>query len=464
MSAEHSIGVLDRSKPPMPSPNPQVAFPKFQEHRLSNGLRVFIVENHEQPIASVALYVKGGSILEPIEGLASISADLLTKGTTSRTATEIAEQIDFVGGSLHASSSWDSIAVSVGVLSKFLPIGMELLADIALHPTFPDEELDRVKLQRVAGLKQAKADASFLADSIFTKLVFPDHPYGKQASGTEETVVHITKADVEHFHKRTFGPASGFIVAAGDIEPKDFLVTLEGTFGVWENHVAPVMHFPAQRLQSGMKVALVEKEGAVQSAIRVGHLGIARSSEDYVSLHILNMLLGGYFNSRINLNLREKHGFTYGARSYFDTRIEPGPFVISTEVSTSVTMRSVEEILSEVRRICLDEISEEELDMVKKYVVGSFPLSIETPQQVASRVATIVLYDLEKDYYDSFRVLVQSLTQFDILAAAQRYLHPDQMTIAVSGNTSALSSAMSEFGEVMIFDAEGALLDTIAQL
>jgi predicted Zn-dependent peptidase len=456
-STMSEITLLDRSKPPIPGPLPTVNFPKFREEELSNGLRVFLVENHEQPLVNVSLYVRAGSMHDPAlkEGLAAVTTDLITKGTARRNAEQIAEEIDFIGGSLSSNASWDSMTLSTGVLSKFLDKALDLLADVALNPTFPQDELERVRLQRLAALKQAKADAGFLADSQFSRLVFPNHPYGQQASGTETSIAQIGTEDIRKFYNAAFGPNYSFLIAAGDVEPKAFLAQLETLFGAWKPSRGLAMPLFHEVESKAVSVALVEKPAAVQSAIRVGHTGIARSNADYVVLHVLNMLFGGYFNSRVNMNLREKHGYTYGARSYFDARLYPGPFVVSTEVSTSVTSQSVAEILFELRRITDETISEEELTLVKNYVIGSFPLQLETPQQVASRVATIVAYDLPRDYYDTFRAKVAAITSDDLLAAARKYLHPDHVTIVASGDLSVLKSTMAGFGAMVVYDTDG---------
>jgi zinc protease len=448
--------ILDRTQPPKPGKLPEVAFPPFIERKLSNGLPVFIVENHEQPIVSVSAYVRGGSSHDPRDrqGLASITGEMLTKGTLRRTAMQIADEIDFVGGSLNSGSSWDANTVSVTVLTKFLSTGLDLLADVILNPTFPQEELDRVKLQRLASLKQAKADAGYLADTAFSKLLFGDHPYGQQSSGTEESIERLMVEDLKNFHAAKFGTNNSFIIAAGDVNVDAFIASLEELLGRWKQ--APLAEMKSANTAgiSATRIALVQKPAAVQSAIRIGHIGIERNHPDFITLYVMNMLLGGYFNSRINLNLREKNGYTYGARSFFDARVQIGPFAVSTEVGTPVTAAATREILSELRLLTVDGITAEELQMVKNYVIGSFPLQIETPQQVASRVALIILYGLERNYYDTFRTKVASLTREDIHLAAKKYLHPENILVVASGDADALQAAMSEFGPVEIYDQD----------
>jgi zinc protease len=457
---------LDRSKPPQPGAFPKVTFPKFEERRLKNGLSVYIVQNHEQPIVSMSLYLRAGSIYDPKrrEGLAATVSDMMTKGTERRSATQIAEEIDFVGGALFASASWDALTIGVTVLSKFLGVGLDLLADVVQYSTYPEEELERVRLQRLAGLRHAKADAGFLSDMVFSKLVFPQHPYSQQASGTEESVEQMKRIDVVRFVQDYFGPDNAFVVAAGDINTEAFLALLDDLLGSWSGAPMRATGFESPGITPGRQIGLIDKEGAVQSAVRVGHVGIPRNTPDYIPLSALNMLLGGYFNSRINLNLREKNGFTYGARSMFDARFLSGPFLVSTEVRTEVTVRAVEEIISEITRIALDPVTDEELQTVKNYMIGSFPLQIETPQQIANRIAMIVLYGLDRDYYDTYRDKLAALTVTDLHRVARQYLHPDALTIVASGNVQALQSGMGEFGEVQVFNDTGKPMETAVTL
>jgi zinc protease len=453
---------LDRSRAPEPGSLPKVTFPRFAERKLTNGLPVYLVENHEQPIVSMSLYTRAGSVADPNdrEGLAAMLADMLTKGTMRRSATEIAEEIDFVGGSLYAGVSWDALTIGVTVLSKYLPVALDLLADVVQHSTFPEEEVERVRLQRLSGLRHAKADAGFLADMVFSNLTFPDHPYGQQASGTERSLERTQREDIAKFARENITPGNAFLVVAGDIDPLPFMALLNDLLGSWKGADASSVVYNTPAVQPGIQLGLVDKEGAVQSAIRVGHVGVARNVEDYIALSAMNMLLGGYFNSRINMNLREKHGFTYGARSSLDARALPGPFVVSTEVRTEVTVRAIEEIVSEISRLSVETVTDEELRMVQNYMIGSFPLQIETPQQVASRIAMIILYGLNVDYYDTYRDKLAALTVEDLSRVARAYLHPSDLVIVASGNVEALSSGMREFGEIHIYNDEGMPVET----
>jgi zinc protease len=403
---------------------------------------------------SLSLYFRSGSIndVSGKEGLASVAAELLTKGTVSRSATQIAEEIDFVGGSLGASASSDSTTISISVLTRYLATALDLLADVTLNPVYANEELDRAKLQRIAGIKQSKSDPGYLSETIFTKRVFGSHPYGLESGGTENSIPKLDASVLKQYYFNIASPGDAFFVVAGDVSESEILSLLGDRFASWKNFPVDASNIPAPVAQKSRSVLLVEKPQAVQSALRVGHLGIARNDKDYVACYVLNMLLGGYFNSRINMNLREKHGFTYGARSFFDARKQTGAFAVSTEVQTKVTARAVEEIINELTLIRKEPVSAEELSMVKNYVIGSFPLSIETPQQVAGRIATLALYGLAPDYYDKFRDAVASLTREDLLRTAQMYIHPDTVTISASGDAKGLENDMKAFGSVEVFD------------
>ncbi|CUU07344.1 Predicted Zn-dependent peptidase [Candidatus Thermokryptus mobilis] len=447
---------IDRTKPPKPGPESKVKFPSYYEKTLPNGLKVIVIENHEQPIVYVSFVVKSGSTYDgELPGLASVTAELLTKGTKTRSATQIAEEIDFVGGSLNATASWDATNVSVLVLKKYLGVGIDILQDVVLNPTFPEEEIERVRTQRLASIKQSKAEAGYLAGVRFSKELFAGHPYANESGGNEESIQKMKRDDLVKFYQTHFIPNNSFIIFAGDITPSEALPLVEKYFGGWKKGKNPHREFQTVKDVNQTRVVIVDKPGAVQSAIRIGHLGIERKNKDYVKVYTLNTLLGGYFNSRINMNLRETHGYTYGASSFFDARLYPGPFIISTDVRNEVTDSSIVEIIKELKRIIEEPVPEDELKMAKDYIVGSFPLQIETPAQVASRVMTIEIYGLPKDFYDRFREEVKKITAKDIQETARRYLRPDKLLIVVSGNSKQIKPVLEKFGPVVVYDADG---------
>jgi zinc protease len=447
--------ILDRSKPPKPGTASPVSFPKFFTKKIANGFKFFVVENHILPIVSMGFVVRGGSTFDGnLPGLASMTSELITKGTTNRTANEIAEEIDFVGGSLSSNSSWDGSEVFIAVLRNHLSTGIDLLQDIVLHPTFPNDEIERVKIQRIASIQQLKADPGYLAETRFTSVVFGKHPYGNPTSGTEESLKAMKQEDLIAFQKAFFTPDNSFMVFAGDITPKEAEKYVLRHFGKWKGRSKSFSIPLTVSDHTNGKVVIVDRPDAVQSSLRIGGVGIARNDRNFLKTFVMNTLLGGYFSSRINMNLREQHGYTYGGRSVFDARTLPGLFAVSADVRNEVTGETIAEVLKELNRMRETLPSKDELGMVKKYLEGLFPIQLETPQQVARRVIALELYHLPKDYYKAYKENIHKITAKDIRAAAAKYI-PEKLAIVLSGNSKEISPALNKFGRLEILDAEG---------
>jgi predicted Zn-dependent peptidase len=442
--------------PPSPKPEKIISFPKYAAHDLANGLRVLVIEHHKLPIVSVRVLVKSGSAEDgDLPGLASLTGELLTKGTTTRSALQIAEEIDHVGGQLVSGSDWDATYTSATVLKKHLGIGLSLVTDVSLNPAFSDEEIERARQQRLTMLIQRRDDADYLAEAQLNTAVFADHPYARPQIGTEGSVKALARGDFLKFHKTYFVPNNSLLAVVGDITSDEIMPRIQEAFGNWEERPRPVESIgPPVDLEEN-SIYVVDKSGAVQSALRVGHVGIARKCEDFVSVVVLNTVLGGYFNSRMNANLRESKGYTYGAHTTFDVRRFRGPFIASADVRNEVTDSAITEMLYELDRIRKDPVTAEELDMVKRFLVGSFPLQLETPSQIASKVIDLELYDLPRDFYDTFNDRVGRTTADDLLRTAQKYLHPDRLAIVVSGSSKEVVSKLEKFGSVKMVDVDG---------
>jgi zinc protease len=442
--------------PPSPKPEKIISFPKYAAHDLANGLRVLIIEHHKLPIVSVRVLVKSGSAEDgDLPGLASLTGELLTKGTTTRSALQIAEEIDHVGGQLVSGSDWDATYTSATVLKKHLGIGLSLVTDVSLNPAFSDEEIERARQQRLTMLIQRRDDADYLAEAQLNTAVFADHPYARPQIGTEGSVKALARGDFLKFHKTYFVPNNSLLAVVGDITSDEIMPRIQEAFGNWEERPRPAESIgPPVDLEEN-SIYVVDKSGAVQSALRVGHVGIARKCEDFVSVVVLNTVLGGYFNSRMNANLRESKGYTYGAHTTFDVRRFRGPFIASADVRNEVTDSAITEMLYELDRIRKDPVTAEELDMVKRFLVGSFPLQLETPSQIASKVIDLELYDLPRDFYDTFNDRVGRTTADDLLRTAQKYLHPDRLAIVVSGSSKEVVSKLEKFGSVKMVDVDG---------
>ncbi len=450
--------VLDRTRPPKPGPPKDVQFPDYFDTTLPNGINVLVIENNKIPAVSVRMVFKdAGSFYDGEKyGLASLTAEMLTKGTSKRSATEIAEEIDFVGGSINAGSDWDGSYISLSVLKKHLNTGIDILSDVAQDPVFADDELARVKEQRLSSILQGKDDAGHLSDKKFNKVVYGELPYSNPAEGTETTVKDIRREDLVDFYKMNYYSGNLIIAFVGNITKEEALKITEEKFSnLPKDGINRVNSFKYSETGGIKNVYVINKPGAVQSNLRVGHLGIPRNNPDYIAVTIMNTILGGYFGSRINYNLREKHGFTYGARSYFNPHLYSGDFSVDTDVRNEVTDTSITLILGELNRMISEEVTDEELETVKNYMTGVFPLQLETANAVASRVINLKLYNLPKDYYSKYISAINALTKQDILDAAKKYIHPENITIVVSGDAGAVKDKLARFGEVLVFDPDG---------
>jgi zinc protease len=444
------------SVPPVPGIPKTTVFPEYFETTLANGLRLLVIEHRALPIISLRLVINRGSMYDGnLPGLASMTGELLTRGTTHRTAVQIAEEIDFVGGQLAAGSDWDASFVTVSVLRKHLETGLSIMEDVTLHPSFPPDEFDRLKDQRIAMLLQRNCDPEFLADRAFAETVYGRHPYAQQTVGTLHSVDAVRNDDCIRFHSNAYIPTDAILAVVGDISPAEAMDTVQTMFGYWPRRNIAIHDSPEIQALNGTRIVVINRPGAVQSAIRIGHTGIARKNDDYIRVSVLNTLFGGYFQSRINQNLRETHGYTYGAHSSFDARKYEGPFIISADVRNEVTVPAITEILNEIQRIRDTRVDESELSTVKRYIIGSFPLQLETPSQIASRAISIELYGLSKSYYSIFNDKVAAITVADIQTMARKYLHPEALAIIVAGDAEHIAPSLAQFGQVTVIETEG---------
>jgi zinc protease len=452
---------LDRTKPPKAKPPKDVAFPDYIDTTLPNGINLLVIENSKIPAVSVRLVFKNaGSYYDSDKnGAASITAELLVKGTKNRTAVQIAEEIDFYGANLATGCDWDGSYVTLSVLKKYLNNVTGVLADVVMNPVFSEDELDRVKEQRIAAIQQSKDEPDALSGKMFDKVVFENSPYAYPPEGTEKSVKNITRKDIVDFYEGHYCTSNLILAFVGDVTPEEVSGIVNNIFGTWQKKCSkePVTENTSNgknKVHKPNTVYIVDKPDAVQSNLRVGNIGIARNNPDFIAVTVMNTILGGFFGSRINLNLREKHGYTYGARSSFSARIFPGDFSIDTDVRNEVTDSSVTLIIEELERITTEEVTEEELQTVKNYLTGIFPIQLETANAVAARVINLKLYGLPKDYYNTYISSIQKLTKQDILNSAKKYIHPDELYIVLSGNSNSIKERMRKFGDVQVFDAD----------
>jgi zinc protease len=447
--------VLDRTKPPAPGKIRDVKFPDFFESKTENGITVLVVEDRKLPLVSVRFVFKAGAYYDTIEGkdkvgLASMMSDLISKGTSSRTATEIAEQVDFLGAVLSDGCDYDASYVSCYSLKKHFDNIFDIASDVVLDPTFPEEEIKRVKDQRLNSLLGYLDEGDYLASRVFHKYVYGNFPYAFPVEGMKETVSALTREDFINFHKKYFTSDNLIIAFVGDISPEEAMVKVNEKFRGMAPGEKPTLTASIPDPAKPSHAYLIEKKGSVQSSIKLGHLGISRDNPDFIKATVMNTILGGSFTSRINYNLREVNGYTYGAKSFFDWKKYSGDFSADAEVKNILTHDAVNEIIKEIRRIREELVSEDELSSIKNFITGNFPLQLETPNAIASKLINLKLYDIEDDYYNTYLSKVNAITREEIKETAEKYLHPDNLVISIAGNPKEIEDNMKQICEVSV--------------
>lgn len=428
----------DRSKPPAIGPAPSLKMPAIQKQKLSNGLAVWIVEHHEVPLAQVNLIVRSGSSADPIGkyGVGSLTAAMLDEGAGTRSSLEIADGLEFLGANLSTTSSFDYSAIRLSVPVSKLADALPIMSDVSLRPTFPANELDRLRKERLTALLQARDNPAALIGMAFNRVVFgPTHRYGTSANGQPAAIEAFTVADLQAFYRAHYRPDSSTLLVVGDVTAAAVMPMLEKSFGAWkaEGMAALVAEVPVAPQLTTRQVYIVDKPDAPQSQVRIGWVGVSRSTADYSGLEVLNTILGGSFTSRLNQNLREDHGYSYGASSAFDMRMSAGPFLAAAGVQSDKTGPAVEEFFNELNNI-VKPIPAEELNKAKNYVALAFPGEFETTGDLARKLEDLVVYNLPEDTFAKFVGSVTSLTAADLQRLAARYIQPDKMAVVVVGD------------------------------
>jgi len=444
-------GQLDRSKMPGPGPAPAIAFPSYSVDKTANGIRVIVVRNAKLPTVSMRLLIDHEPILEgEYEGVVDVSGELMRNGTTTRTKDELDEEIDRIGGTL---GSGPTSAYASG-LSKYTDKLFDLMSDITLHPSFPQDELDKLLTQTKSELKHRKVEPNAIVEVIREKLLYgPQHPYGEIE--TEETVDKITRDKCVEVYNTYFKPNRAIIAVVGDVQRAQVLKLVTKYFGTWKEGEIPMPVYPVPKPLDGVKVALVDRPASVQSVIRVGEtVELPRTSPDVVRASVMNTILGGGV-FRLFMNLREKHAYTYGAYSSLDPDKLIGSFTVFTSVKNPVTDSSVTEIFNELDRIRTEKVDSKELQMAKNYMSGSFVRSLERPDQIASYAINILQYNLPKDYYRTYLKKVEAVNADEVEQMAQKYVQPDKMLVAVVGAASEIKDKLAKFGPVTVYDEDG---------
>lgn len=427
--------------PPQPYP-----FPKAATRTLANGLRVFVVPDREQPAVTVQLVLDAGAVRDPAgrPGVAEMTASLITQGTQRRTAQQIAEAIDFVGGSLSATADKDGTSVSVTVVKKDLDLALDLLADVVRNAAFQPEELERYRERLLSGLRVQYADPAYLATTLCQRRVYGQHPYGLPDEGTPDSARALKRDDVVAFRDAYYVPNRALMAFAGDITPARALAAAERHFGDWARKEVAAASPSLPVTRRGRRILLVDKPDAVQTQIRAGRLGIRRNSPDYIPLYVTNRIFGGGFNSRLSTEVRIRKGLTYGAYSSFDSRRQTGSFVASTFTRTEATVEATRLILDLIERMATGEVTPDELNFARDYLAGAFPMQTETAEQVAGRILTVEQYDLPADYNSTYRERILAVGAAEVKAMAAAYFDARNLELVLVGNVGAFRDALKK--------------------
>ena len=436
---------VDRSKPPAIGPAPSLKLPPVETRTLSNGLQVRIMGRHKVPTVHLELTIRTGVTADPAGkfGVASLTADMLDEGAGSRSALEIADAIDFLGAELATTGSVDATYVELHVPVARLADALPVMADVVARPTFPEAELNRLREERLATLLEMQDDPEQMIQVAFPRLLFGlQHRFGTPAIGTAASLKTIGVADLKTFHAANVRPSNAVLVVAGDVTADRVIPELERAFASWKGGAAgAVTPGPAAPAASARRVYLIDKPGAAQSQIRIGTVGVPRSTPDYFAVRVLNTILGEAFTSRLNTNLREVHGYSYGAGSRFDMRLSAGPFYATAGVQTDKTADALKEFFVELTKIH-EPVPAGELEKAKNYLALLMPRNFETTRGTADALAQAWVYDLPADYYTTYADRIRAVTAADVKRAADKYIVPDKLAVVIVGDRKAIEASV----------------------
>ena len=418
---------------PPPSQAADIVPTKFMT---PNGITVLVLEQHFLPIVEVHALIKTGSAQDPPDkaGLANLVASLLDEGTTSRSSKQLAEQIDFVGGALDIKASEDFTTASARVLKKDVDTGFTLLADILQHPAFHKPEFERVRSQILGEMASDNDDPGHVAMKAFNQLVFHGHPYRWPLNGTEESLGKITQADVLTFYGKEYGPNQAILTVVGDITTEQVTSLVQTHFGAWKKAATPARTVKKAAPLERKTVQLIEKD-LTQSNVILGHGGINRTNPDFYAVTVMNYVLGaGGFSSRLMDSIRDKQGLVYGIMSHFDARLMPGSFWVNFQTRTEATNQAIQSVLAEIKSIREAPVSDQELAEAKSFLMGSFPLRLDSTAKLAQVLAQVEFYGLGFEYFSQYPKWIDRVTKEDVQRVAKQYLDPQRYALVVVGN------------------------------
>jgi zinc protease len=464
-------GVVIKGKTPVNKEVLKVAMPKAYETELGNGMRVIVLENHKLPTFAMQMVVMSGGLSDPADqpGAAQYTATMLREGTKTRSSRQIAEAIESMGAFLVATSglSWPTSQITATGLTENFDQIMELFADVILNPSFPADDLNKLKTRAAAQLRAQRSQPGFLANEMFLKTMYGAHP-ASRAALTPAQLQGITPDTLKQFHAAHYRPNNAIFAIVGDVNPSEIVAKLEKTFGgqhgsqhgSWTRGDVPRPDLPKVSEPGQSKIYLIDRPGSEQTNLILGNLSIERNDPDYYALDVMNQVLGGGASARLFLNLREDKGYTYGAYSVFSAANYRGVFRANTEVQTKVTKGSMDELIYEFKRIRDEKTPDDEFDRAKRTIVGGFAMRVERPLSLLSNILTQKIYNLPADYWDAYPQKIAAVTADDVQRVARKYLDLAKLQIVAVGDAKQIADMMKQFGGVELYDTEGKLLQS----
>jgi zinc protease len=433
------------------APAQSLRLPPHEKFVLKNGLTVLLLEKRGVPLVDIFAVVKTGAAADPSgeEGLASVTAGLLRKGTKNRTAQQFSADLDYIGGSFSADAGADFTAISAEFLTKDLARGLELFSDAVLHPTFPESETDKILAQSLDGVKAAKDEPNSVLGIYYAGYLYGAHPYGRPSDGDEVSLKHIQREAITKFYEANYAPANTILGVAGEFDAAEMRKKLEETLGAWPARSVPSLSIPATAPVKGKRLLLIDKPDATQTYFAIGNVGTAANDPDRVAIRVVNTVFGGRFTSELNEALRVESGYTYGASSFFDSRKAPGPFGIYSFTKNETTTPAIDLALQVLEKLHKNGVTEEQLKSAKSYIKGQFPPTMETSGQLARRIVVNEFYGLNDDEVNQLEARLDAVTPAIAKQVIEKHFPLDNLVFVLIGKASAIGPAVKKYADKM---------------
>ncbi|HEX6307565.1 MAG TPA: pitrilysin family protein [Longimicrobiales bacterium] len=438
----------DRSRRPAVGEAPDLALPALQEFRLENGLRVLLMEKHDLPLVQLNILVGAGTARDDVArpGVASMTAAMLDEGAAGRSALEIADVFEGLGARFNVGAGMHSASLSLRVSAPQLPAALDLAADVLLRPDFPAAELERLRRERITALIRRYDEPNAIADVLSSQTLFGiEHPYGREAAGTDASLRALSASELRAFHEQYYRPGNATVILVGDIDRTAAASLLQDELGAWTGSAVPPDDVPAAEQVTGRTIYIVDKPGAAQSVVQLGRIGVPRATADYFALEVMNVILGGSFTSRLNQNLRENKGYSYGASSGFEYLAAAGPWFAGAAVQTQATGPAIAEFMRELSGMH-EPIPAEEVERAKNFLAMRYPAGFQSVGGIAGRIAELVQYGLPADYFNRFVDNVLAVTKADVERVAREYIDPANVAIFVVGDRTLIEQQVRDLG------------------